>query len=129
VGVSAPRRTTAQRVEREYREVQLKIAARHPVGRHCRYSRKSSVLHSPPPGLTGFAGGRPQPSPVVRLFSFLLPKAEVAVRVEVEGKRCPWRRRALQRQHPCRPHRRCQCSIRHPPRHPPRHRRGRRQPR
>ena len=32
-------------------------------------------------GLTGFAGGRPEPQPVVRLFSFLVDKATVAVRV------------------------------------------------
>ena len=29
-------------------------------------------------GLTGFAGGRPEPQPVIRLFSFLVDKAEVA---------------------------------------------------
>ena len=38
-----------------------------------------------PPGLSGFAGGRPRPSPVVRLFSFTLPRGEVSVRVDVDG--------------------------------------------
>jgi hypothetical protein len=34
-------------------------------------------------GLTGFAGGRPEPQPVVRLFSFLARKSDVPVRIEV----------------------------------------------
>jgi hypothetical protein len=34
--------------------------------------------------MTGF-GGRPRPSPVIRLFSFLLPKQEVDITVDVEG--------------------------------------------
>jgi len=29
-----------------------------------------------PPGTTGFAAGRPKPQPIVKLFSFLLPKAK-----------------------------------------------------
>jgi hypothetical protein len=75
------------RVEREYREVQLKIAARHPVqaGIATLFKEVVGTALAAPPGLTGFAGGRPQPSPVVRLFSFLLPKAEIAIRIEVEG--------------------------------------------
>ncbi|MBT8149975.1 MAG: terpene utilization protein AtuA, partial [Gammaproteobacteria bacterium] len=38
-----------------------------------------------PPGLSGFQGGRPKPSPVVRLFSFLLPKRDVSAGVEYNG--------------------------------------------
>jgi len=34
-------------------------------------------------GLTGFAGGRPEPQPVIRLFSFLIDKAEVPVEVRI----------------------------------------------
>ena len=33
-------------------------------------------------GITGFAGGRPAPQPVVRLFSCLVPKGDVAVSVD-----------------------------------------------
>ncbi len=36
-------------------------------------------------GTTGFFGGRPTPSPVIRLFSFLLPKDSVAVTMDVDG--------------------------------------------
>jgi hypothetical protein len=40
------------------------------------------------PGTTGFAGGRPKPQPVVRLFSFLLPKEKVGPAVvEIDGRR------------------------------------------
>lgn len=38
-------------------------------------------------GLTGFIGGRPAVTPVVRLFSFLLEKASVDVTVEIGGVR------------------------------------------
>ena len=38
-------------------------------------------------GLTGFAGGRPEPQPVIRLFSFLADKADVPVSVSIDGKR------------------------------------------
>jgi hypothetical protein len=36
--------------------------------------------------LTGFAGGRPEPQSVVRLFSFLVDKADVPVRVSIGDK-------------------------------------------
>ena len=39
------------------------------------------------PGTLGLVGGRPSPTPVVRLFSFLWPKAAVAVEVDVAGER------------------------------------------
>ena len=34
-------------------------------------------------GLTGFAGGRPEPQPVIRLFSFLADKTDVRVTVSL----------------------------------------------
>ena len=34
-----------------------------------------------PPGLSGFAGARPKPSPVIRLFSFLVLKTDVSVTI------------------------------------------------
>ena len=39
------------------------------------------------PGTLGLVGGRPSPTPVVRLFSFLLPKAALSVGVDVNGER------------------------------------------
>jgi hypothetical protein len=41
------------------------------------------------PGTLGLVGGRPSPTPVVRLFSFLWPKAAVAVEIDVAGERVP----------------------------------------
>ena len=38
-----------------------------------------------PPGLSGFAGSRPKPSPVFRLYSFLVPKADVPIMIVVDG--------------------------------------------
>jgi hypothetical protein len=37
-------------------------------------------------GITGFAGGRPSVTPLVRLFSCLVPKASVQIAAEVDGK-------------------------------------------
>jgi hypothetical protein len=39
------------------------------------------------PGTMGLIGGRPSPTPVVRLFSFLLDKASLAVQIDVNGER------------------------------------------
>ncbi|MBI5618599.1 MAG: DUF1446 domain-containing protein [Gammaproteobacteria bacterium] len=41
------------------------------------------------PGLTGFAGGRPSPQPVVKLFSCLVPKQLVAMAVAIGDARFP----------------------------------------
>jgi len=38
-------------------------------------------------GTTGAFGGRPVPSPVIRLFSFLLPKSRVPVAIDIDGAR------------------------------------------
>ena len=38
------------------------------------------------PGTTGFGQGRPSPSPVIRLFSFLEDKSKVPVRVMLDGR-------------------------------------------
>ncbi|MFT4101096.1 MAG: acyclic terpene utilization AtuA family protein [Burkholderiaceae bacterium] len=37
------------------------------------------------PGTTGLVSGRPAPSPVIRLFSFLYDKGSVPVRIDVDG--------------------------------------------
>jgi hypothetical protein len=69
-----------------WREVLLKAAARHPVeagiGVFFREFVGSGL--AAPPGLAAFAG-RPQASPVMRLYSFTWPRTAVDIRVEVEG--------------------------------------------
>ena len=79
------------------REVDLKIAAKHPSARGIGVFLKEMVglALTAPPGLTGFAGARPKPSPVVRLFAFLLPRDAVSITVEVDGAPVPFAQPAL----------------------------------
>jgi hypothetical protein len=69
------------------REVILKIGLRHDDRRALdlfgREMTQAGVAMAQ--GTTGLFGGRPSPSPVVRLFSFLLDKRRVPVRVELDG--------------------------------------------
>ena len=65
------------------REVVLKFAAKHQDIRAVGIMLKESVGLglATPPGLSGFVGGRPKPSPIVRLFSFLIDKKEVNINI------------------------------------------------
>ncbi|HSQ69497.1 MAG TPA: acyclic terpene utilization AtuA family protein [Steroidobacteraceae bacterium] len=76
----------AARRAQDVREVDLKAAARHPsaAGIEILFKEFIGTALAAPPGLTGFAG-RPRPSPVVRLFSFLLPKQAVEITVDLDG--------------------------------------------
>jgi len=69
------------------REVGLKLAAKHPdaIGPGILLKEMTGLALATPPGLSGFAGSRPRPSPVVRLFSFLIPKADLEIRLELDG--------------------------------------------
>jgi len=69
------------------REVVVKIAAKHPdaIGIGILLKETTGLGLATPPGLSGFAGGRPKPTPVARLFSFTLPKSAVSIGVDVEG--------------------------------------------
>lgn len=60
----------------EVREVVVRISAEHPAPRALAIFAKelAPMGTGGPPGSTGFAGGRPKPQSIVRLFSFLLPK-------------------------------------------------------
>ena len=67
------------------REVVVKIAAKHPQAAGIGIMLKESIALglASPPGLSGFQGSRPKPSPVVRLFSFVLPKASSWVQIKI----------------------------------------------
>lgn len=69
----------------ETREVVLKIGVKHrdPKATLVLLKEATGMGLATPPGLALFAGGRPKPSPVVRLFSLLVPKSEVSVSVTV----------------------------------------------
>ena len=70
------------------REVVVKLAAKHPdaIGIGILLKEAVGLGLATPPGLSGFAGSRPSPSPVVRLFSCAIPRQEVDVSVEIGGK-------------------------------------------
>jgi hypothetical protein len=67
------------------REVVLKMAAKSPSKAAMElFAREYAAAGtSMAPGTTGLVGGRPAPSPVIRLFSFLVDKAEVPIRLQV----------------------------------------------
>lgn len=69
-------------------EVVVKYAARHPnkAGLDIFLRAASGMGLSAPPGLSGFFGTRARPSPLVRLFSFLMAKDQVPVTVELDAK-------------------------------------------
>ncbi|GAA0476545.1 DUF1446 domain-containing protein [Parasphingorhabdus litoris] len=69
----------------ETRELVLKIGVKHrdPQATMLLLKEATGMGLATPPGLALFAGGRPKPSPVVRLFSLLVPKSEVSISVTV----------------------------------------------
>lgn len=68
------------------REVVMKIAAKHPdtMGIGILLKEAVGLGLATPPGLSGFAGSRPSPSPVVRLFSCTVPKAQIQVQIALD---------------------------------------------
>ena len=71
------------------REVVLKLAAKSASKDSLElFAREfAPAATSMAPGTLGLVGGRPSPTPVVRLFSFLWPKRKVAVEIDVQGER------------------------------------------
>ena len=67
------------------REVAMKIAVKHPdmMGIGILLKECVGLGLATPQGLSGFQGGRPKPSPVVRLFSFTLEKSKVSISIEL----------------------------------------------
>ncbi|MEM1113501.1 MAG: acyclic terpene utilization AtuA family protein [Pseudomonadota bacterium] len=67
------------------REVVLKVAAKHPemAGIGVMLKEAVGLALATPPGLSGFAGTRSRPSPVVRLFSFLADKTDVSISIQL----------------------------------------------
>jgi hypothetical protein len=74
--------------DHEPREVVAKIAAKHSeaaaIGILLR--ELNGLGLATPPGLSGFSGARAKPSPVVRLFSYLTPKENIAIRIDTNGR-------------------------------------------
>jgi hypothetical protein len=76
---------------RATREVILKMAVEHASRDGAEvFSREFlSSATAMAQGITGFAGGRPKVSPVIRLFSCLVDKALAPARVQVDGRVVP----------------------------------------
>jgi len=69
-------------------EVVLKIAVKHPSANGVGIFLKdlNGSFLATPPGLSAFSGaGRPRPSPVVRLFSYLTPKQNIDIQIDIDG--------------------------------------------
>lgn len=73
------------------REVVVKIAVTHVVSEACLFfaSEIAQAATGMAPGMTGIVGGRPKPSPVVKLFSLLVDKSKVRVELDIDGERQP----------------------------------------
>ncbi|HKX42651.1 MAG TPA: acyclic terpene utilization AtuA family protein [Burkholderiaceae bacterium] len=73
------------------REVVLKLAAKSSSKESLElFAREfAPAATSMAPGTLGLVGGRPSPTPVVRLFSFLWPKRDVTVEIDIAGEREP----------------------------------------
>ena len=71
----------------EPREVVVKIAARHADKKALQLLAReiAQAATGMAPGITGIVGGRPKASPAIRLFSFLLPKTDARVAVDIDG--------------------------------------------
>ena len=69
------------------REVVLKIAAKHEdmKGAGALLKEISGLGLATPAGLSIFAGSRAKPSPLVRLFSFLIPKTDITIEMDADG--------------------------------------------
>lgn len=70
------------------REVMLKLGVKHvdqkAIG--LLFKEMMGMALATPAGLAGVGGGRPKPSPVVRLFSTTVPKDKLSVTMHMDGK-------------------------------------------
>lgn len=73
----------------ENTEVVLKIASKHNNKQAIELFLKeiSGLSLATPPGLSSFTGaGRAKPSPIIRLFSYLTPKSDIKVKIDLDTK-------------------------------------------
>ncbi len=71
----------------EAKDVAVKLAVKHADAMAAGLILRESIglALAAPPGLSGFSGNRPKPSPVVRLFSFLIAREEVEPVLHFDG--------------------------------------------
>lgn len=70
------------------REVDLKLAVAHETaeGAGALMQEFVGMALAMPPGMCAFSTGPQQPMPITRVYSFLLPKSEIDITIDVEGK-------------------------------------------
>jgi len=74
-------------ISTDTRELAFKMSVRHETPEACNLFMKEAtgLGLATPPGMAFYTGGRPKASPVVRLFSTLVPKALVNISIDVNG--------------------------------------------
>src|SRR5207244_7395102 len=79
-GVVFPRAST-----QDYPEVQLRIGVRgHDRASVERFTKEiAPLILTGPPGVTGFAGGRPKVEEIVAYWPALIPKSEIEANIEI----------------------------------------------
>jgi len=78
----------ASKIPKGAREIVGKFAFKHSDKNaiNLLFREITGMALASPAGLSGLGGSRPKPSPVVRLFSCTIPKDELVVSVELDGK-------------------------------------------
>ena len=85
VGVNATHGTLAGPPSPDVAEVQLRIGVRgNDRGAVERFTKEiAPLILTGPPGVTGFAGGRPKVEEIVAYWPALIPKSEIEAKVEI----------------------------------------------
>ncbi|MBV9209617.1 MAG: DUF1446 domain-containing protein [Acidobacteria bacterium] len=85
VGVNATHGTLAGEPSHDIAEVQLRVGVRSEDRKAVeRFTKEiAPLILTGPPGVTGFAGGRPKTEEIVAYWPALIPKTEIKPRVEV----------------------------------------------
>ena len=85
VGVNATHGTLAGAPSQDVAEVQLRIGVRGNDRRAVeRFTKEiAPLILTGPPGVTGFAGGRPKVEEIVAYWPALIPKSEIEAKVEI----------------------------------------------
>ena len=85
VGVNATHGTLAGPPSQDVAEVQLRIGVRgNDRGAVERFTKEiAPLILTGPPGVTGFAGGRPKVEEIVAYWPALIPKSEIEAKVEI----------------------------------------------
>ncbi len=79
---------SSSKIAKGAREVVGKFAIKHSnqTAISLLFREMTGMALASPAGLSGLGGGRPKPSPVVRLFSCLIPKASLSASIGISGK-------------------------------------------